>query len=62
MATEKEITGRTGRVLKDLSQKEGTGKDARRTLERAKKLSRKPELPHGVWKTSLLNLLSVWFE
>lgn len=65
MAVKAEITGRTGRALrqlKNLSQTEEIGKDASRTLERAKKLSWKSELPHGVWKTSLLNLLSVWSE
>lgn len=65
MVIEEKITERTGKVLgqlKDLSHKEETGKDANRTLEWTKKLSRKPELPHGVWKTSLLYLLSVWFE
>lgn len=65
MAMKAEITGRTGRALKqlkNLSQTEEIGKDASRTPERAKKLSRKSELPHGVWKTSLLNLLSVWSE
>lgn len=42
MAMKAEITGRTGRALrqlKNLSQTEEIGKDASRTLERAKKLS-----------------------